>query len=198
MVGLELQKLSIAAGPLLHSRWRRALPAVRLGVLLAALAGAAATAGAASPAADLTLDFHGIDAAALAASQLSPDAIQCGLDLDPLTEAARQPAANAGMVLRADAAARITVSAMTVRLPAVEQCVTAVLLGVYAQESFFSSDAGWMRSGYFVVWQRSLMVSTPVAQHPGAVAAAVGRLTEQMLTVWRAQNPRPAAAADGQ
>ena len=166
-------------------------------VLAWALVLAAGAASAADPAPAPLLDFAGIGEAALMASPLSADSVPCGLELDRLGAAARAPLANGGLVLRDEAATRVTVSAVTVRVPGTEQCATTVLLGVYTLESFFSASAGWLKSGYVVVWQRTLMVATPVGQHPTAVGAAVGRLAEQMLTAWHEQNRPGQTMAQG-
>ncbi len=156
--------------------------------ILASLALAwALPARAAEPVAPL-LGLDGIAEAALLASPLSADSVPCGVELDRLGAAARKRMEDAGLAVRDGAAARVTLSAVSVRVPGTEQCVSTVLLGVYVLESFFSASAGWVKSGYVVVWQRTLMVATPVAQHPAAVDGAVGRLAAQMLAAWREQN----------
>jgi hypothetical protein len=147
-----------------------------------------------SPAVPLTL--NGIGQAMLGVSQLTPDGARCGLDLNLLANAARQPIADAGLDLREDVPTRVTVSAVTAQAP-VDHCATAVLLGVYVRESFFSNAAAWLRSGNVVVWQRSVMVATPLSGHPAAVSGAVRRLVEQMLANWREQNGRGLAVASG-
>jgi hypothetical protein len=176
-----------------HGAFRRRRPAV--GRRVAAAWGMAAwlllacglPAWAADPPATPPLDFEGLTEANLMASPLTADSIPCGLDLDRLAAAARQPLADGGLVLREGAPARITVSAMTVRVPGTGQCATTVLLGAYALESFFSSSAGWLRNGYVVIWQRALTIATPAGEHAAAVGGVVGRLAEQMLADWHAQ-----------
>lgn len=143
------------------------------------------------------LGFQGIAEAALMASPLSADSVPCGLALEQLGDAARQSFENGGLALHDGAPTRVTVSAVTVRVLASEQCATTVLLGAYTLESFFSASAGWLKSGYVVIWQRTLMVATPVAQHPAAVTGAVRRLTEQMLSTWHEQNLRDQAVVQG-
>jgi hypothetical protein len=150
------------------------------------LAGITRPATAAEPA-DTTLDLKGVADATLGVSQLTADGVQCGLDLGQLAGAARQLVVNAGIGLREDAGNRMTISAVTVRV-GTDQCATAAMLGVYTRESFFNSAAGWVQSGYVVVWQRSLMVTTPIGQHGAAVVGATRRLTEQMLADWRTEN----------
>jgi hypothetical protein len=142
------------------------------------------------------LGFEGLTEASLMASPLTADSIPCGLDLDRLVATARQPLADGGLVLREGAPARVTVSAMTVRVPGTGECATTVLLGVYAQESFFSASAGWLRTGYVVIWQRALAVATPAGAHAAAVGGVVGRLTQQMLAEWHAQGRSPQSGGD--
>jgi hypothetical protein len=166
-----------------------------LWVAVALLLGGTA-ARAAEPAAP-ALGFTGLAEAALMASPLTADGTPCGLDLARLGAAARQPLANGGLGLRDDAPARVALSAVTIRVPGTEHCATTVLFGVYALENFFSASAGWLSSGYVVVWQRTLMVATPLAAHPAAVDRAVGRLAEQMLAAWREQNRPGQTMAEG-
>jgi hypothetical protein len=155
--------------------------------LAAALLLAGAPVAAAEAPATPPLDFDGLTEASLVASPLTADSVQCGLDLARVVAAARQKLADGGLVLHEAAAARVTVSAVTIRVPDTDQCATTVLLGVYARESFFSASAGWLRTGYVVIWQRALMAATPAGGHAAAVSGVVGRLAEQMLAAWRAQ-----------
>lgn len=170
---------------------RRALAWSMAAWLLAGAPAMAAEAPATPP-----LDFEGLTEASLMASPLTVDSIQCGLDLDRLAAAARQKLADGGLALREGAPARVTVSAVTVRVPGTDHCATTVLLGVYAQESFFSASAGWLRTGYVVIWQRALMAATPVGAHAAAVGGVVGRLVEQMLAAWHAQAHGPGHGQD--
>jgi len=138
-------------------------------------------------AADNMADLKGLSQAALGASQLTADGQHCGLDLERITGTARRALSDVGFAVRDDAENRLTISAVTTRVGS-DQCATAVMLGVYAKESFFSSITGWVQSGYVVLWQRSLMIATPVGAHASAVLDATRRLSEQMVTDWRAQN----------
>jgi hypothetical protein len=149
--------------------------------------------GIAAQAPDGQADLTGVADATMGVSQLTADGAQCGLELSRIGMAAHQTVADAGIALRDEASNRMTISAVTARVGQ-DQCATAVLLGVYAKESFFSATAGWVQSGYVVLWQRSVMVATPIGQHAAAVADATRRLTAQMLIDWRALNPRPMSA----
>ena len=122
----------------------------------------------------------GINRATLGGSQLTADGATCGLALDHLLDTVREPVIDAGLDLTDDAATRLTLSAVTARFPD-GQCATAALLGAYARESYFSATTGWVRSGYVVLWQRSIMVATSQADHKSAVDAAARRLAMQML-----------------
>ena len=161
--------------------------------LLVLLAGAPRP-SAAAEAADSAANLTGLADAAVGVSQLTPAGVQCGLQLDGIGTSAHRAVADAGIAVRDDSINRLTISAITTRVGA-DQCATAVMLGVYAKESFFSVSAGWLQSGYVVLWQRSMIVATPVGLHAAAVIDATRRLSDQMLTDWRARNPKPAPGA---
>lgn len=150
--------------------------------------------GVAAEAVDSLVNLTGLSDATMGVSQLTADGVQCGLDLGRIGEVSHQAVANAGIAVRDDSTNRMTISAVTTRVGP-DQCATAVLLGVYAKESFFNLSAGWVQSGYVVLWQRSMIVATPVGQHAAAVIDATRRLSGQMLVDWRAQNPLPAPGA---
>jgi hypothetical protein len=150
----------------------------------------------AAEAPDSALDLKGLSQAALGVSQLTSEGAQCGLDLAQISHASSQLVMDAGIGLHDASDNRITISAITTRVGA-DQCATAVMLGAYAKESFFSTTTGWVQSGYIVLWQRSLMIATPIGQHATAVIGATRRLSAQLLEDWRAQNrtsalPNPA------
>jgi len=168
----------------------------RLATALTALAGwllvSLPTATMAAETANKMADLTGLADVTMGVSQLTADGAQCGLAPGRIGEAAHQVVVAGGIALRDDSTNRVVISAVTTRVGP-DQCATALLLGVYAKESFFSASAGWVQSGYVVLWQRSLMVATPIAQHAAAMTDATRRLSDQMLVDWRAQNPPPAA-----
>jgi len=147
----------------------------------------------AAQAADNNIDLTGLADSTVGVSQLTADGVQCGLEAQQIGETAHRAVTNAGIAVRDDSTNRMTISAVTTRVGP-EQCASAVLLGVYAKESFFSATVGWVQSGYVVLWQRSLMVATPIGQHAAAVIDATRRLSDQMLADWRSRNPPPAVA----
>jgi len=171
-----------------------AKPAVRIACCCLLMLAGIEHAGAAAPGPDSVADLTGLADATVGVSQVTADGVQCGLQLKQIGEAARQVVSDGGIALRDDTLNRVTISAVTARVGA-DQCATAVLLGVYAKQSFFSAAAGWVQSGYVVLWQRSLMVATPIGQHAAAVIGATRRLSDQLLADWRAKNPAPVTAA---
>lgn len=138
----------------------------------------------------------GINRATLGGSQLTADGASCGLALDHLLDMVREPVIEAGLDLTDDTATRLTLSAVTTRFPD-GQCATAVLLGAYARESYFSATTGWVRSGYVVLWQRSIMVATSLTDHKTAVDGAARRLAMQMLAQRSEQTQSSRAIAAG-
>lgn len=147
----------------------------------------------AANAADDTADLTGLSDAALGVSQLTADGVHCGLDLERIGGAARRAFTDAGFSVHDDAQNRMTISAVTTRVGP-DQCASAVMLGVYAKESFFSNITGWVQSGYVVLWQRSVMVATPIGAHGTAVLDATRRLSDQLLADWRSRNATPPGA----
>lgn len=137
-----------------------------------------------------------VDAVTIGISQITPDGVQCGLDPSRLLQVGMQALDNAGIAVRPDAATRITLSAITTQDTAMpsQPCATAVMLGAYRHETYFNADAGWVRSGYVVLWQRSILQLTPVASHPSGVAVGVRRLVAQFLEDYSAQHRRRTAA----
>lgn len=167
-----------------------------VGLVLACAIAATPVRSAAAASQDVPLTMAGITRATLGASQITPDGARCGLDPTRLVEVVRQPMLDAGFEPRDDAPTRVTLSAVTAQVPG-GQCATAVLLGVYARESFFSAAAGWLRTGHVVLWQRSVMVVTPQGDHKAAVDDGARRLAVQMLTGWQEQNGAGVAVAAG-
>jgi hypothetical protein len=139
-------------------------------------------------------DLSGFADATLGVSQITADGVQCGLQPEGIGDAAHHVIVGSGIALHNGADNRLTLSAVTTRVGP-DQCATAVLLGAYAKESFFSVEAGWVQSGYVVLWQRSVIVATPIGQHAAAVIDAARRLSDQMLVDWRAQNTPPGRTA---
>lgn len=166
----------------------------RVGCCVALLSLGMVRAGAAADAPKGVADLSGFADATLGISQITADGAQCGLQPDSIGNAARHIIIGGGIALQDAAANRMTLSAVTTRV-GVDQCATAVLLGAYAKESFFSAQAGWVQSGYVVLWQRSVIVATPIGQHAAAVIDAARRLSDQMLVDWRAQNAQPGRAS---
>src|SRR5665213_1419285 len=117
----------------------RVLSCCLLGLLLAG----APRSGMAAEAADSALNLTGLSDATMGVSQLTAAGVQCGLELGRIGEVAHQAVADAGIAVRDDSTNRVTISAVTTRVGP-DQCATAVLLGVYARESFFNLSADWI------------------------------------------------------
>ncbi len=72
---------------------------------------------------------------------------------------------------------------------------STLMLGAYKKASFFDKDVGWIRSGYVVVWQSAVLVTSPSEGHAVEVRDALSRLGDALLGDWRTANRPPAAAA---
>ena len=63
--------------------------------------------------------------------------------------------------------------------------------------SFFDEAAGWVRSGYVVVWQSGLIVTSSPAEHLKTVRQALARLGNTMLQDWlKKAGPEGQSAVD--
>lgn len=167
-------------------------------LVVAVMASFCATAGQAQEPGkpDQPLDLAWVNEVTIGASQLTPDGARCGLDFDHLVAALSDPLRDTGLDLRADAKTRVVLSAVSGQL-AGGQCATSVMLGVYAKETFFSADIGWLRNGNVVLWQRSLLVATPIAEHRASVEEGARRLATQLLADRRDQSVRAAKGIAG-
>ncbi len=96
-------------------------------------------------------------------SQLTADGAQCGLEPGRIGEAAHQVVVAGGIALRDDSTNRVVISAVTTRVGP-DQCATALLLGVYAKESFPASSAAG--SSGLSLWQRRRWQHRSVATSP--------------------------------
>ena len=158
-----------------------------LGLLLAAVM-THPTAGRAQTVAAPDADLSTLDEVRVTASQTTPDAVPCGIDLRlqlPVVENRLQAGG-----LRATKSPKlvITFSLMTTHYPESRLCATAAMLGAYRLVSYFDEKAGWLKSGYVVLWQRGAQVLSAPNDHPLATEKTLARLVENLLKTRRQQS----------
>ncbi|NCG40738.1 MAG: hypothetical protein GWP30_07070, partial [Actinobacteria bacterium] len=61
-------------------------------------------------------------------------------------------------------------------------------LGVYRKVAYYDDDAGWLRNGYVVLWQRGQQVMSGTADHAEMTTMVVQQLSEKLIESWRAEN----------
>ncbi|HSG72867.1 MAG TPA: hypothetical protein VLA12_20810, partial [Planctomycetaceae bacterium] len=69
------------------------------------------------------------------------------------------------------------------------RCGTATMLGAYREVSYFDEEAGQLRSGHIVLWQRGTMALSRTADHNDVVLEEVGRLGDALLDTWQTEKP---------
>jgi len=119
------------------------------------------------------------------ASQTTPDAVNCGPDLDDLLPHMEEELKAGGLQVVETPAHLLTVSILTVHDAARGVCSSATMLGSYKLVSFFDETQGALKSGYVVLWQRGKQVMSPPTDHAVAVEGAVNRLIGGFLEDWR-------------
>lgn len=169
----------------MKSYFRRAR-ALRHVVPLAALL--AATPGAASGAAGTDVDLAGVRAVRVAVSQTTPDAMNCGVDLRGLLPLVSEGLATGGLAVDPGAEVTVTLTVLTGYHSGTGVCASAPMLGAYRRVSFFDEQAGWLRNGQVVLWQRGAATATASADHGEAVRRVVGELSAAFLASWRKDN----------
>jgi hypothetical protein len=166
---------------------RRKVPLAGLGVLLLGLGLATVAAAAGDSKSDI--DFRGINALRVTTSPVPPGAIDCNIDNGALVHDLEQQLATGGLKVTTSGDNVATVTVLSTSETTRGICSSAIMLGAYSRMSFFDEAAGWLRSGYVVVWQSGLIVTSSPAEHLKTVRQALARLGTAMLRDWQKQNP---------
>lgn len=133
--------------------------------------------------------LFGVDSVRLTASQTTPSATACGIDLKDLLPVLSETVAEGGLQLDEESPVTVTLSVITAQDETTGTCATTPMLGVYRTVSYFDDSLGWLRTGHAVLWQRGSSTITPSPDHPGAAKDAITVLARNLLTSWRADNP---------
>lgn len=155
---------------------------------LAALLTLAATLPAAAQDTDVSL--AGMGAVRLTASPLSQAALDCRLEASELLAGVEGQLTAGGMTAVESPRNLATVTVLTAFEGNRALCSSAVMLGVYRKVSFFDEAAGWVRSGYVVVWQSGQQVLSTRDNHRAQVRESLHRLAGAMLHDWQRADGR--------
>ncbi len=135
---------------------------------------------------DANLD--GVLAVRITFSQLTPDAINCGLTLDRFQSILSNELQSTGFSLSETTDTLVTLGLMTTFDPRRNACGTSATLGVYKKVAYFDEAVGWLKSGYIVLWQRGQQVMSGIAEHSDSTATVTQRLIDVLGQSWRAEN----------
>ena len=133
-------------------------------------------------------NLKGVKTLKVTFSQLTPDAITCGLSLDLIQPIVTAKILRSGISLVSTTDILATLGLMTTFDPGRDACGTSATLGVYKKVSYYDESVGWLRTGYVVLWQRGQQVMSGIAEHSDSTGAIVQRLAEVLLESWKQEN----------
>ncbi len=177
----------------MHRSFKNFAGALALGS--AGLLAAALPAAAQSISSDM--DLRGMNALRVTASPMTVDSLDCSIESAAMVRELRQQLVSEGMKATDSDAALAVVTVLSARDPNSDLCNSTLMLGAYKKASFFDKDVGWIRTGYVVVWQSAVLVSSPSGTHAVQVRDGLGKLGDALMNDWRNAN-RPVSAASSQ
>lgn len=137
---------------------------------------------------DSDMDFRGIRSVRVTASPMPQGAIDCDIDGDALVRDLEQQFDAGGLRNAAGNDNLATITVLSTYETGSGVCSSAMMLGAYSKVSFFADAAGWIRSGYVVLWQSGVIVTSSPEQHLQTAREALARLGSSMLEAWQTQN----------
>jgi len=167
-----------------------------LALSAAGLLAAAVPASAQSISSDM--DLRGMNALRVTASPMTVDSLDCSIESAAMVRELRQQLVSEGMKATDSDAALAVVTVLSARDPNSDTCNSTLMLGAYKKASFFDKDVGWIRTGYVVVWQSAVLVSSPSESHAVQVRDGLGKLGDALMSDWRNANRAVNAASTGQ
>ncbi|MGA0344862.1 MAG: hypothetical protein ACO35B_09640 [Luminiphilus sp.] len=174
-----------------HRNIRKVLKRCAVTVLVGTCLSQTVTAQTTDSQPDANLD--GVLAVRITFSQLTPDAINCGLTIDRFQSTLSDELQRTGFRLSETTDTLVTLGLMTTFDPGRNACGTSATLGVYRKVSYFDEAVGWLKSGYVVLWQRGQQVMSGIAEHSDATATVTQRLIDVLGQSWRAENKSDAS-----
>ena len=130
----------------------------------------------------------GVSEIRITMSQITPDAISCGLSLEHFRPVLKNQLQANGLKLVSSTSTLLTLGLMTTLDMDRSVCGTSATLGVYRKVAYYDDDAGGLRNGYVVLWQRGQQVMSGTADHAEMTTMVVQQLSEKLIESWRAEN----------
>lgn len=159
---------------------------IRLAAILLAAAISAAPARSQEITSDV--DFSGVKSLHVTVSPLTVDSIDCNIDGDYLIRELTQQMESEGLSASNEHDTLAVITVLSARQTAGGACNSAVMLGAYKKTSFFDENARWIRTGYLVLWQSGLLVSSAADAHLAATRDALAHLGDAMVSEWKKAN----------
>jgi len=143
------------------------------------------------------MDFRGMTSLRVTASPMTVDSLDCSIESASMVRELRQQLVSEGIQSTDSDAALAVVTVLSARDANSDVCNSTLMLGAYKKASFFDKDVGWIRTGYVVVWQSAVLVSSPTESHAVQVRDGLAKLGDSLMGDWRNAN-RPVNSANSQ
>lgn len=134
------------------------------------------------------MDFRGVRSVRVTASPAPQGAIDCNIETDALVRDLEHQFDAGGLRNTTGNDNLATITVLSTYETGSGICSSALMLGAYSRASFFADAAGWIRSGYVVLWQSGVIVTSIPEQHLQTAREALARLGSSLLEAWQAQN----------
>jgi hypothetical protein len=134
------------------------------------------------------IDFQGIRSLRVTASPMPQAALDCNIEPDELVRDLERQLEAGGLKNAAGNDNLATITVLSAHDVDSGLCSSALMLGAYSKASFFADDAGWIRSGYVVIWQSGVIATSSPEQHLQAAREALARLGDSLIEAWQKQN----------
>lgn len=171
-----------------HDRPYAPRRALRRWLLAAAVAAVAASPASAQTSPTSDADLQGVSGLRVTLSPMSAASLECNLRGAELVSDTETKLSQGGMTSPQSDADLAIITVITGRDAATSLCSSALMLGAYGRESYVDDRVGWVRTGYVVLWQSGLMVTSSPQDHLETVRRALGGLGGAMLEEWHRAN----------
>lgn len=139
------------------------------------------------------MDFQGVKGLRVTTSPLPIDSVDCNIEPGALIRDLRRQFEFEGLKAISSDDALAVVTILSARDAPSNTCSSTLMLGAYKKASFFDKDVGWIRTGYVVVWQSAVLVTSRSDGHSVQVRDALARIGDALLKEWHTANASPSA-----
>jgi len=115
------------------------------------------------------------------ASNETPDARICGINVQPALKEIKDNLASKGIIRNQSADKILVISFLTKINMEVDYCSTTAMIGLYEKISYYDRLTEKLKDGKIVLWQRGMTAITEVKQHEDATMDMTEKLLENLL-----------------